>query len=158
MPCARGQTTLRTCTPGTPGTVAARSVVLRLTSWPFVTAQEPRTSHHRPAMAMPPAALRWTSLRPAIITWRAGRSWNDNLIYPRLHFPSATEDETLPKRALAARDRTYRNGVQESDDVQRLLGGSPERTEDESMALSGSSSSHTHPEKPEQQVKAGCLS
>lgn len=42
--------------------------------------------------------------------------------------------------------------------MQRLLGGSPERAEDESMALSGSFSSHTHPTKPQQQVEAGCLS
>jgi hypothetical protein len=42
--------------------------------------------------------------------------------------------------------------------VQRLPGSAQECAEDEPMALSCPSGSHTHPAKPQQQVKAGCLS
>jgi hypothetical protein len=41
--------------------------------------------------------------------------------------------------------------------VQRLLGSTPECAEDKPMALSRTSSSHTHFKKPQQQVKTGCL-
>lgn len=134
------------------------SYVLALRHCPRATERAPATTGHATCSLKVDLATTHCRRRYQSITCSTGRSSKDNLIYPRLHFPSATADETLPERAVAARDRTYQNGVQESDDVQRLLGGSPERTEDEPMALSGSSSSHTHPEKPEQQVKAGCLS
>ena len=91
-------------------------VGLRLASWPFVTAQEPGTSHQPPRHLQPYSGPRHQD---------AVQSRGERVDLPSsiLSIRGFTSRRRRKTRASFARDGTRQNGVQESDNVQRLLGG-----------------------------------